>query len=302
MDMVMHDASGESLRPSNLASRSQSVRSQDSEAGSSQRVSREDGLMPSSEEWEHLIATSVPQPGHYSPAQISLHEQSTLTPHKLIVAQHPQSPASQQQQQRSVIPSQPALPSHTGMYVNLNPDPPVQRQQVLNPQTGQVVGRASSVQPEQVLLQQTGQIVPQGTGQVVTSSEERTIVPVQVTEQRQEGLSPLQARNQEEDANIVSSTLSPDEAGDRVDGKDKVQPTKRELKYKRKYQTSVIDNTKVKLRLLERERQLEIAEQEVDELRKRMKEMENLLKWEKSLGEVAGDSRDTGSAYKRRGI
>lgn len=333
MDTVMRDASGESLNKLASSQDILATPSQDSDhdlgAGSG-----EDIMMSPSEELQHLLA-SVPHPAPYSPAQISLHEQSTLVPHTLIVSQPPQqsreqpqqspareqpqqspsarqqlqqspqqSPSSQQQQElRPALQSRPA-PTQTGMFVNLNPDQAGQHRH-LNPQTGQIIGQEtgqdSSVQPGQVLLQQTGQIFLHGAGHVVTSSEEPNTVPVQASERGQGSVSadtgPLKASKQEEDTDVVSSTLNADVLG--VSNKKTAEPTKRELKYKRKYQTSVIDNTKVKLQLLERERQLEVAEQEVDELRKRLKEMENLLKWEKSLGEVAGAP---GSAHRRRGI
>lgn len=302
MFMVMQDASEESLDQDVPATPSQAstAQLQDSEHGSgpgSPRVSFQDegGVV----ELEPMLASV--HPPSLQPTQISLLGQ---VPQQLIVAQPVQDITSEQQQQRQQRQSRP--PSQTGQIIHLDhldqSQFPSEQQrstrhsqippagapaQPLNPRTDRVIrqetGQDPSAQSRQVLLPQTGQVIP---GQVVTSIEGQIAVT-------------LQASNQEEDTNIVSSTLN---SVDRVVGASKggmkAETIKRELKYRRKYQASMVESSKVKFQLLERERQLQLAEQEIKELKKRQ---ENLSKWEnRSRQNMQGDSEQI--KPRRRGM
>lgn len=340
MVLVVQDASEESL-PATPSQNSSTAQPQDSghDSVAGQRVPFQDHVPPGAEGLEQMLAAVYPPARQTVPlAQIPLHEQLPQSS-RLIVAppvQQQQSQSARQQQEDEQEQSRPVIPSHTGFIVNLmHPSeqqgssqqaqtrepaggqiPPGSHQsgahvsprrnqpgQVFNPQTGQVIcqetGQDTPAEPRQV---QTGQVIPQGAGQIVSSSEEQTgqeLISVDISQP------PIRA-NQEEDTNIVSSTLSAEgveaskagKSGWKVAAK-REEPTKRELKYKKKYQASLIDNAKVTFELLERERQLKMSEQEIEDLRKRVREMENLLEWEKRLGEVQSGFEDTDN--KRRG-
>lgn len=84
---------------------------------------------------------------------------------------------------------------------------------------------------------------------------------------------PLDKTNVEkESSNLVSSTL-PDESRAAQEAK-KESDDKRITKYRKKLKTSLVENTRVRFQLLEKDRLLKFAEQEIAELKERLQEME----------------------------
>ena len=317
MAMVLHDTSMESLGsrlqggeaiPAVTPPTSTAQQQRSDDVDFEQHVTFQEQVPPEQEQGAEPPRTQE----IIIPTKISLHKQIPQAS-RLIVAPpiqpQQQQPATawpdagQQQEQ-----SRPALPAQIGMYVP-SPQPsggqiPLQErggqdilpqsQGVLNPETGQVlhreIGQDSPVHPSHV-IPQTGQTVPQP-GQVVTSSVGLMSDTLQESTQQ-----PVQAvSNQEDDTNIVSSTLPAEGVpGGEVDKEGPV----RELKYKKKYLASVLNNARVKFELLEKERKLKMARQDIEELEKKLKEMENLLDWEKRRGEV--HENGTTVSNKRRG-
>lgn len=165
-------------------------------------------------------------------------------------------------------------------------------QQVLNPLTGQVlhqdIEQDPPVGPGHV-IPQTGRAIPHQPIEIVTSSEGQVSADA-----LQESVQQPVASHQEDDTNVVSSTLP---AVGVAGGEGATQ----EIKYKKKYHASLINNVKMKFQLLERERQLKTSKQEIEEVKKQLEEMENLLNWEKRKGEIKNNGTTVTSKNKRRG-
>ena len=185
------------------------------------------------------------------------------------------------------------------------------RRQSVDPQSGQVVAgipqdRRKSEQVtihpqlrEALGLTESPQVVGHPQDRRKSSASEHVIIPLQDPDLSQvlvvnsrpasqsggqrrpqsAGSSQARSYNQELDiaSNIVSSTSNmPDESRSTYGATGKDEWTKKEAKYKKKLHASIVSNAKVKMELLEKEKELKFAQHEIEVLERRLREMEHL--------------------------
>ena len=196
--------------------------------------------------------------GGSSPHIVPLHEQSTLISKPLIVAPRPSSGGlrgGKKKLRRQVV-SQKTTPSASG--------------DILPGQAQLKNSRESSF-----LVSQSGQVFRGVSGPNLSSqSGPQTIERLVI-----HGSSPAVL---EEPFNFVSSTQAEEEEEVEEEevrsGAEKLLEI-RALKYRKKYQAKKLESYNVKVRLAERERQLEVANQDIGELQRKLREADRKVRF-----------------------